>query len=427
MMNNKKKVLVCSIPCWNKRIGSDTFSSLMEGYDIDKIANLYVRDGVPDSEVCKNYFCISENAVIKSIFSRKLIAGKHIITDNIPKEQTNQDKSIVAQYKGTSHKRNYLLIFVREFLWMIGKWKTKELDKFLDDFAPDTVFFAMEGYTHFNRINRYILKRTHAKGVGYFWDDNFTYKQSKSLGYKIYRFFQRRDLKKTVKLCSDFFAISPKTKKEADEFFGIDCKILTKPVDFSNSEFAQYTPSLPIQMLYTGKLIIGRWDTIKIIGKALDIINKDSVKVKLDIYTTTVLGEKETNDLSPYVRLLGAIPQNEVAAVQQKADVLLFAEALSGDNSKIARLSFSTKITDYFRSGKCIFAVGDADIAPMEYLKSEDAAFTATSFEEVLAALERIVVEPSLINDYAQKAYECGKKNHDKVNVKKILFETLNG
>ena len=423
----EKKVLVCSIPCWNKKIGSDTFSSLMEGYDTDKIANLYIRDGMPDSNVCNNYFCISENAVIKSILKRNIVTGKRVFTPNAIQEENTENESIAVRYKGTSAKRNYLMIFAREFLWKLGKWKSKELDKFLEDFSPDTVFFAMEGYTHFNRINRYILKKTGAKGVGYFWDDNFTYKQSKSLMHRIYRFFQRRDLKKTVKLCSEFFAIAPKTKKEADEFFGINCEILTKPIEFNESGFVEYTPSSPIKMLYTGKLIIGRFDTIKTIGKALDEINKDAVKIELYIYTTTEFGEEETKDLSKHVHLLGAIPQNEVASVQQKADVLLFAEAVSGENSRIARLSFSTKITDYFRSGKCIFAVGDRDIAPMEYLKSEDAALTATSYDEIVKALESIAENPVLISEYAKKAYECGKKNHDKEDIKKKLFDTLNG
>ena len=52
---------------------------------------------------------------------------------------------------------------------------------------------------------------------------------------------------------------------------------------------------------------------------------------------------------------------------------MLFAEAVDGEAAKISRLSFSTKLTDYFASGKCIFAVGNEDTAPMEYLKNEDA------------------------------------------------------
>ena len=374
----EKKVLVCSIPCWNNKTGFDTFSNLLDGYDSDKIASLYMRNGVPDSNVCDNYFFISENAVIKSILNRKIKTGKRVFTDNSIDQEEIKDIAIVANmYKNSSVKRNYLFLYAREILWKIGRWKTKELDTFLDEFKPDIVLFSMEGYIYFNRINRYILKKTKAKGIGYFWDDNFTYRQSNHLGHRIYRFFQRRDLKKTAKLCSDFFAITQKTKVEADEFFGIDCKILTKIINFDGVEFEPTNSSLPLKMVYTGNLLIGRFDTIKLVGEALDEINKNGLKVELDVYTTTVLNEEQIKGLSPYVHILGAIPQTEVARVQKEADILLFAEAVDGPNSKIARLSFSTKLTDYFRSGKCILAVGNPDTAPMDYLKEDDAALIA--------------------------------------------------
>jgi len=422
----KKKVLVCSIPCWNRKTGSDTFSSLMEGYGADRIANLYIRQGLPDSPVCRRYFCISEHAVIKSIVNRKLQTGKQVAPNVEPQMETPEISVVSNLYQGSGGRRKYLLLLAREILWKLGRWKTKELDRFLDEFQPDTVFFAMEGYMHFNRINRYILQRTGAKGVGYFWDDNFTYKQSKAWGYKVYRFFQRRDLKKTAKLCSDFFAITPKTKQEADAFFGVDCKLLTKPIAFQDGQWQEPQIHTPLKMLYTGKLIIGRFDTVKLIGKALDIINKDGIKIELEVYATTALSSEQLQALSPHVHILGAIPQTEVAKVQNEADILLFAEAVDGENSKIARLSFSTKLTDYFKSGKCILAVGDMTTAPMEYLKMEDAALLASNQAEIVSVLSALVDDPTLLHFYGKKAYDCGKRNHDKQAIQELLFEVLN-
>ena len=165
-------------------------------------------------------------------------------------------------------------------------------------------------------------------------------------------------------------------------------------------------------MLYAGKLIIGRFDTVKLIGKALDEVNKNGVKIELDVYTTTHLTDEQLNGLSPYVHILGAIPQTEVAAVQSKADVLLFAEALDGENAKTARLSFSTKLTDYFRSGKCILAVGNRDTAPMEYLAENDAALTASSLQEIITTLNILIDSKECITEYAKRAYTCGKRKH---------------
>ena len=139
-----KRVLVCSIPCWNNKTGFDTFSNLLDGYDTDKVANLYLREDVPDSPVCHNYFCISENSVIKSIFDRKIKTGKRVFDDKTIIQEKTKDIAVVANmYKNNAVKRNYLFLYAREILWMIGRWKTKEIDAVLDVFKPDVVLFSM--------------------------------------------------------------------------------------------------------------------------------------------------------------------------------------------------------------------------------------------------------------------------------------------
>ena len=95
-------------------------------------------------------------------------------------------------------------------------------------------------------------------------------------------------------------------------------------------------------------------------------------------------------------------------------------------NAKTARLSFSTKLTDYFRSGKCILAVGNGDTAPMEYLKEKDAAICASNSEEIINAIKLLTENGEVIPEYAQKAYNCGKENHDKKEIQKRLFEKIN-
>lgn len=426
VINMGKRVLVCSVMCWNKETGSDTFSSLMQGYDTNNLANLYIREGIPDSAVCNNYFKISESKVIKSVIFRGLKTGTQISANcteatKMIDEDAPESERIYSKY---GKKKSLFKLIARELLWKFGKWKTKELDSFLEEFKPEVVFFAMEGYIHFININKYILKKTHAKGIAYFWDDNFTYKQSSGLGFRAYRFLQRRTLKQAAKLCDSFFAISPKTKREADEVFNINCEVLTKPIDFQNLTFKEYTPSRPIKMLYTGKLIIGRYDTVKLIGNVIDEINKDDVKIELDIYTTTK--DLDVTGLSKYVHILGSIPQSEISKVQSNADILLFAEAIEGRNSKTARLSFSTKLTDYFKSGKCILAVGNYDIAPIEYLREENAALIANNYSSVFNVLSQVINNRSIITEYAERAFDVGKKNHDKNMIQKRLFDKFN-
>jgi len=424
------RVLVCTVSSWNDRVGGDTYTALFSGYDRNKLANLFIREETPNSSVCTRYFRISESRVIRSVLKRRIATGKELRgADIVPeREDLEAQRDTAARYEKHRRKRSWILLYAREILWRLGRWKTPELDAFLDDFKPDVVLFGMEGYIHFNRINRYIVRRTGARAIGYFYDDNFTYKQRPwNLGYRVYRFFQRRDLKKTARCCSAFFAISPKTKREADEFFGIDSILLTKPVSDNGFGWTPYIPRKPLKMLYTGNLLIGRLATLKLVGDALHAVNGDESRIALHVYTTTDVSTKEAADLDSSIHLHGAVPQGEVVARQKEADVLLFIEDLLGPYRKTARLSFSTKITDYLGSGRCILAIGDRSLASMEYLRDEEAALCACSESEVLEVLQQLTSDPSLVSEYGRRAFECGHRNHDERLVRARLHSVICG
>ena len=120
-----------------------------------------------------------------------------------------------------------------------------------------------------------------------------------------------------------------------------------------------------------------------------------------------------------------AVPKQEVEAIQKNADVVVFAESLEKAHKYAARLSFSTKLTDYFKSGKCIFAIGDKAIAPIEYLKENDAAVIATDYKEIEEELKALIESPETIKRYGRNAFECGRRNHEESKVKKTFRDTF--
>ena len=105
-------------------------------------------------------------------------------------------------------------------------------------------------------------------------------------------------------------------------------------------------------------------------------------------------------------------------------DVVVFVETFDPKQNRLARLSFSTKISDYLRSGKCVFAVGPSDIAPIEYFINEDAALVATDEESILGCIKQ-VVNPSIVREYAKKANACVRKNHDRNKMNEIVYDKL--
>ena len=427
-----KRILICSISSWSSKSGSNTYSKLFERYEKSKIANLYIREDNPDSSTCNLYFRISENSIIKSIFNRSIKTGQKILLDQEKDKYDNSENITITKnrYQHFRKFRPYTLIILREILWKIGKWKTKELDDFLDDFKPEIVLFAMEGYIHFDRICRYIINRTGAKGIGYFWDDNFTYKNISWNPLRIlYRLFQKNEIKKCVRCCKDFLAITNKTKKEAENTFGIHCHVITKPVKINNkTECGCKNISFPIKIVYTGNLIYGRFDTLLVLAETINKLNSKSKNpyFVVDVYSGTELSNKEQDLLKPYVIFKGFISQNKIPEIFQTADILLFIEAIKGRHSHDARLSFSTKICDYLEANKCILAIGPHDIAPIEYLRDEDAALVATNTKELNIILNEVIKNNNLLNQYAENTKKLVLKNHIGSIINEKLYKIIN-
>lgn len=423
--SRQPKILIFTMTSWNSKVGANTWGTLVNGYDSSNVANVFLREEIPDSNICSRYFQISENRVIKSILKRKIKTGKEVQAQPLSETVETEDlQAHNARYAKMKKKRRYSMLLARELCWKFGKWKSKELDAFLDEFQPDIILHGMDGYIHMNRLVRYAIKRTGAKAVGYIWDDNFTYKQSKKFGYKVYRYFQRKSLKKLAKQTQEFFAITPKTKTEADGFFGIDCTVLSKPLNVAPIAETYEAVNIPLRMLYTGNLLIGREKTLAKISSALKTVNEAQTRIVLDVYTQTALPQEylqETNN--EFCNIYPPIPQEEVLRQQKQADILLFLEDM-GDKNLTARLSFSTKITDYFSAGKCVFAVGNPDLAPMEYFQNTVSALTAHSEAEILSGLERLL-EKETLKDYAKNAVDCGLKNHSAEHIHNTFDEVI--
>lgn len=420
------KLLVSTVSAWNEHSASNTMPSLLQGYPINCLACLYIRADISDSIVCNRYFHVIEGRVLKSILDRRIITGEEYYSNNLPIQQS--DISIERKRYGKYRKkRNWFYLFAREFVWVFGHWKSKELNAFLEDFHPDTIFFPIESYIHFNRINEYIIKKYHPVNViGYMWDDNFTYKQHPhNIGYKIHRWWLRYGVKRLVKECDTVFAICPKMKRELDAAFNIYSVLLTKPI-YDFNEVRNDLTNYPIKIIYTGKLIYGRAETIVEIVDAIRETNKDGQKVLLQLYTDTELYPpmRERICVEGCCEVKGFVPQSEVMKIQKEADVLLYVESMS-DSHLTARLSFSTKITDYLASGACIWAVGNKDLASIEYFKEEDAGLVSTDSTTIRDALCLISKTPTILQEYAIKAQQCGKKNHNAELIQKIFSKAV--
>lgn len=412
------KVLVCFVMPWNDNGSQHSLAEIFSRWDKDKLALVYARAELPNTQYCDRFFRINENAMVKSMFNRKVKTSSVVhnsdkaVIDSEAQELEKEKK----RYRNTSKRRNWFMVYARELVWKFGKWKTAELKKFIDDFDPDIVFIPLDSNMYMIRLYRFIAHYSKKPVVSYITDDIVTCNSLLTQPIDIFRklYFVHNN-GKIVRRSKKVFTMTPMAKAEVDKKFGVESSILTKPVDFSTLSFTEKQVGTPLKMVYTGVLSIGREKSLCEIAKVVARINKDGEKIRFEIYSsdTPRKGNKKVLN-SKGVSFCGNISREAVKEVQKQADIVVFAESLSFRFKGLARLSFSTKLTDYFASSSCIFALGLEDIAPMEYLKSNDAALTVNRYEDIEEKLRLLCDNPELVREYGRKAFDCGRKNHNK-------------
>ncbi len=429
-MNEKMpKVLILSINAWQDQSPNHTLSDIFSWWEKDKLAHIYIRAGVPSTKVCDKFLKINENAVIKSVLKRNIKTAKEVrnCTGEMDPQEMAELLAEQKRYGKRSKRYCWPKAIMREMVWSLGKWKTNELKNFVDEFDPDVIFLQMHSVIYMSKIQNYIVKYAKKPVVCYLTDDSYSYVNCKgNLLAMGHRFFLRRQIRKMMKSCNKLFVMTPKAAEICSEMFNTECAILTKALDYSRLTYSEATVSEPIKMLYTGRLVIGRANALIQIAKAIERINADKIRLTLDIYSSDNLSEDILEELERKgVRFMGEVDREETERLQKESDVLVFAESLDKANINTARISFSTKITEYFASGRCIFALGSREIAPMDYLIKEDAAIAVTDYADIESALRKLCDDPQLINEYGKKAFDCGNRNHNDKVVYSSFMDTM--
>lgn len=420
MMNAYPKVLIVGRIAWNA--SHSTLSSIFENYPADKLAYICIETQEPDFSRCANHYQISEIALIKRIFKWRTSTGHRRLPSKSTHEELSLEQTEASTMGWVRCHRSSLFLYLREILWRLGGWKTKELDIFINNFAPDVLFFLGDPLPLMCRLERYILNKTKLPAAIFMMDDIWSYESDSSL----LRYLLRREVKRLIPACNAHFAISPKMKEEYDKTFGINCMILTKGIDARVKPLQQV--HIPITLVYTGNLNYGRLYSLAAITNTIEKINDSGApKVVLNIYTQTNLSEKERAllDKPGVCQLLKPVPYSELPEIYEQSDIVLFVESLQDRYKHVARLSFSTKLTDYLGCGRCIFAVGAEDIAPIEYLRNAEIAVTCGSTDEIEEKLNDLLSNPDMITRMAGKSLDYGKLYHSSRLMQERLYTTL--
>lgn len=426
------RILLLTSEEWNDAVyGNNVLTNWFEGFDAE-FAQIYCSPGMPYNHICDRYFQITDSQMVRSIYTSKR-AGciVHKPTKEADVEQSKVNAQRTGSYKWLKQLSLYVhtpMMMIRDAIWLCGRYDKITLKQFIDDFKPDVVFCPRMYTPKLRRLEKIVSTMTEAPFVA------FTADNEASLNYYSWSpLFWLRQLsihhsfKNHVGLYRHYFMFSEDQAKEYHQQYGLPTSCLYKCGSFSE-KFEPKPVNKPIRMIYAGRLYCNRWKTLAVIGEALEKLNQDEERMILDIYTADELTRKQEHVLGGFkhLRVHAPITSSQLTEEYKKADIALHVESFDKEFRLATRYSFSTKIIDLMASSCAIMAICWEKHAGYQYLKKHDAALCVSDYEGILPLLRRICERPSLIQEYAAKAWKCGVENHGRMKIQghiKEIFE----
>ncbi len=407
-MVRKIRVLVVTYLPWSNDISvGNTLSNIFRGMeDRLEFANIYFREDYPNNGIVSRSFNISEKQLAKSIFSRKIVGHEVHPKENL------QKKSFSNRYNKARSMRWDSMLLVQDMIGILGKWKSDALDDFIESFQPDLVFGPLGRVPVSNNLMRYVSNKYNIPLVTYPWDDHYSLRKvAFSPFFWIKTFVERHAIRKCAKQSEYLYGITQTMCDEYSRYFHKSFKVLYKGYDFgAMPEIKEST--IPLKFVYMGNLGSGRWQVLGKMAEAVNAINTSGKKAELFVYSMSPKTEAMTKALNNGgSHLMPPVDNKDVLSTMKSADVLVHVEPASLKDRLFFRLSFSTKLVDYFFNARCILAFG-RETGSIKYLRDNDAAIVETDVCNIKKQIESLVNNPDLVTEYAEKAWKCGLEHH---------------
>ena len=425
------RILLITSEEWNDYVfGNGVLTNWFTGFDAE-FAQIYTSPGLPINNICNKYFQISDSQMAKSILGRgkagRIVAKVEQPVKIAEAKQNAQRKGIYGVMKKISMTFNTPVLMLRDFIWTHGRYDEVALQKFIKDFNPDIVFCPRYISPKLMRLENIVSTMPDAPFVAFTADDEASLPTYGNMLSRLRKRKIHNRFKEHVSLYKHYFTFSEDQAKEYAKEYGVKTSILLKSGDF-DGVYSPKPVGTPIRLVYAGRLYCNRWKSLSEIGKALQIINKNSVRMILDIYTMDKLTCEQTAALSEdkFIHMKGSVTPSRLKTIYEEADIALHVESLDEYYRMVTRVSFSTKIIDLMASSCAIMAICWDKHAGYQYLKKHDAAFCIADYSEILPLLKAVCDNPARVQEYAKKAYECGKMNHSRETIHQQIKTKFN-
>jgi glycosyltransferase involved in cell wall biosynthesis len=324
-----------------------------------------------------------------------------------------------------------------KFLVQSGLWElifplvlSPRIKKWLDDTHPDIVFCQSTDLS-FMKLALDINAAYSIPICINITDDwvEHLYKGS-FFSFFMTRILNRR-FQKLIRMCASRFVISDLMAHEYQMRYGLDFEPLMQCDDPGRFPIGMSrTPDKTgiIQIVYSGDLGLGRWESLLELSAAIEPLVTEKLKIEIVAYAPFV--PVEASELIKEARSIriDAPPKNEdVPGVLCDADILFLPESFEAQTRAYTKLSVSTKAHLYMMSERPVLVYGPPEIGTVEYATREGWGFVVSekSINALREAVRSLINDASLRERLVSTAKRIAMRNHDGVTIREKLRKRL--
>ncbi len=422
------KVLVVghNVFCKSTAFGK-TLCSFFNGWDKTRLAELYFHSEIPTTDVCTNYYRITDTDVLKSVFTfnRKNVGTEFCdVFENPTSTSPRTDRGLKKKIYEYSRRRTSTIYIARNLMWSLSGWYSKKLKEWLDEFNPDVIFFASGDYAFAYKVAYRISAERNIPIITYCCDDYYINPLNpKSLLSSLVHNNLMKNVNRCISRSTSIITICKEMATEYEKLFNKRTTILytgyssvtNTPNDYSNT------------ISYLGNLGYDRYKSLIEIGQAIKKLKwNDGSHIQLDVYSTEsrpYITEQLTLDNG--IIFHGAVSQNEVNQIIKKSFMVIHTESFDAENIKKVKFSISTKVADLLASGTCILGYGSDEVASIKHLKENNAALVITDRSNITETIKQIIEQPEQRLKIIQNALALAQSKHSPDVVTAIVYNEI--
>jgi len=419
------RVLVISNECFSKNSSNGrTLGNFFIGWPKDKLAQFYLT-GTPDFDYCSRFFQVSDRHALNAILRKGSIGGEKTVG------MTLQEQSVSAQSIGKRQKRDAMTMLGRNAIWKTGAWCRSGYWNWVEKYQPEIILLQAGDCAFMYDIAVETAKRENAKLIiynseGYYYK-KFDYFRGTGLSHLMYPVFRKqlcKSLDKAYAIANCVIYICDELKQAYAKDFSSRAETVFTGSDVQYEE--KIVRNEVFTTVYCGNLGLKRYESLIDIAEELQKIDGS---LFVDVYGKANKEVEAALRNCKGIRYHGLVPYEEVKRMLRDSDLLLYVESFDEFYQEDIKFGFSTKIADCLASGNCFLLYSPEHFACHQYLKNNQAAFTASNRHELAEVLNQLVHVPEERTKYREKALELAERNHrtatNNEKFQKILRESV--